>query len=174
MGTLGGNANKDKLIEREGCMINEKGALCITGVHKLGNLGSNALKDKYIKRDGHVIDDKGALCITGFHNIGKKGAKAYAKNCKAAAMDENHWHMCTSALCQSGTSIEWQGSHARMRHTCCDSEKSGLYGQKATQVALLGLHMCKKCHRTAKECKAASCVAPTCSNKSLTLSRHLH
>jgi len=103
MGDLGGNANKDKLIERDGYMINEKGALCITGFHKLGKLGSNALKDKHIKRDGHAIEDKGALCITGFHNIGKKGAKAYAKNCKAATMDENHSNMCTSALCQSGT-----------------------------------------------------------------------
>ena len=65
-----GNLNKDALIEKEGYMINEHGKRCITGFHKLGNLGGAANRDALIEQDGHMINEHGKRCITGFHNLG--------------------------------------------------------------------------------------------------------
>jgi len=39
LGKLGGAANKDALIEKEGYMINDRGQVCIAGFHVLGKLG---------------------------------------------------------------------------------------------------------------------------------------
>jgi hypothetical protein len=119
-----------------------------------------------------MFNEKGVPRITANHRAAQRGGAARATKSRAIAMDENRSHMCTSALCQSGASIAWQGRNFRMRHYCYDQERSGLKGQKTKSVAALGLHMCN--NSCGKECQEASCVAPACSNNSLVLCRHLH
>ena len=92
-------------------MVNDKGVPCITGYNNLGN----ATKAACIKREGN---DKGVPCITGCHNLGNKGAEAHAENARASALGEHHSHICTSALCQRGASIKWEGGLPRMYHHC--------------------------------------------------------
>jgi len=82
-----------------------------------------------------------------------------------------YMHLC---IMQRGASIKWEGEDVKMYHHCYDPERSGLAGQKPRQVKGLGLHVCKKCHRTATKCKQSSCLAPACSNNSLRLCKHLH
>ena len=159
-------------------MFNKKGVLCIAAYHKLSNVWGkvvgNASKDAFIEHEGYMFNDKAVLCSAAHSKLAKKGGATMAKISRATAMDENHSHICTSALCQSGASIRWERGKARMQHHCYHPERSGLEGQKPQQVQGLWLHVCKKCHRTAKKCTEASCVAPACSNNSLTLCKHLH
>jgi len=169
-GKLGDNATKDALIKHEGYMVNDQGVRCITGYKKLGN----ASKDAHIKRKGYVVNDQGVRCSTGYKKLGKKGGAAKAKISRATAMVEHHSHISISAICQRGASMKWEEGSVRMYHHCYDPERSGLAGQKPQQVRGLGLHVCKKCHRTAKKCNEASCLAPACSNKSLMLCEHFH
>ena len=169
-GVRNGNASKAAHIEREGHMINDKGVLCITGYHILGN----ATKAAHIKREGHMVNDKGVRCITGYQRISKKGNTAKGKIAIATTLGEHHLHICISAICQRGASIKCDGEDFRMYHHCYDPEPSGLAGQKPRQVKGLGLHVCKKCHKTAKQCKETICLAPACRNNSLKLCKHLH
>jgi len=147
-------------------MVNDKGVMCITGYKNLGDLASAASKNAHIKREGYMVNDMGERCITGHHNQGEEGARVPVrdKNSRATALGEYHSHICISAICQRGVSIKWKGGNVRMYHHCYDPEQSGLAGQKPRQVRGLGLHVCKKCHRTAQKCRETSCLAPACSN----------
>ena len=149
---------KDAIIKREGHMVNVEGVLCITEYHKLGNLRKDAL----VKREGHMVNDKGVLCITGYQKICKRANTARVEKCKAIALGEHHSQICMSAICQKGASITWEKGRPKIQHQCYDPEQSGLTGQKARKLKGLGLHVCKKCHRTAQECRGASCLASAC------------
>jgi hypothetical protein len=169
-GRVGGAANKDALIEKEGYMINERGQVCITGFHKLGNL----TRDARIEREGYMINKRGKKCITEAHDFGTLGGEVSAKKAAAKALDELHTHICISALCGRGVSVRWEKGYAVYAHHCYDPQLSGLEGQKPRQKKGLTLHMCKKCHRTAKECqKGAGCRA-TCNTTSRKSCQHLH
>jgi len=165
-----GNLRKDALIESGGYVVNDKSVLCIKGYNELGNLS----KDANIKRDGHMVNDKGVRCITKYHEMGNLGNTAKGKAHEANALGEHHSHICISAICQRGASIKWQDCYPILCHHCYDPQQSGLAGQKSRQVKGLKLHICKKCHRTAKECKGAGCLAPACRNNSLKSCQHLH
>jgi len=169
-GDLGGAATKAAFITHEGHMVNDKGVRCITGYHEL----SNSRKAALIKREGHMVNAKGVLRITGYHKLGEKGNMARGKKCNTIALGEHHLHICTSAICQSGASITWEKGFPKIQHHCCDPEQSGLTEQKARKVKVLGLHICKKCHRTAQECKGTCCLASSCRSNSLKLCQHLH
>ena len=189
-----GNLRKDALIESEGYMLNDQGKLCIKGYNDLGNLRKDALnmvnnkgewcikgyqdlgnltRDANIKRDGHMVDDKGVQCITKYHEMSNLAHAAKGKVHEANALGEHHSHECISAICQKGVSIKWRDGYPINCHHCYDSQQSGLAGQKPRQVKGLKLHLCKKCHRTAKECKGTGCLAPACRNYSLKSCQHL-
>jgi len=165
-----GAATKAAHIEREGHMINEHGKQCITGFHKLGNVNKAAL----IERDGYIRNDKGRLCIKGYRDIAIKGGAALAKICAAQALDEHHTHICISALCRRGVSVRWEKGYPVFEHLCYDPQLSGLEGQKPRQKKGLKLHMCKKCHRTAKECKKGAGCRATCNTTNRKSCQHLH
>ena len=152
-------------------MFNEHDKLCITGYHKLGNLSKAAL----IESEGYMFNKHDKLCITGYHKKAKLGGAALAKICAADALGEHHTHICISALCQRGASVKWEKGYPVVFHICYDPQQSGMAGQQPRQKKGLKLHVCKKCHRTAKGCKGgASCRAPACSNTSLKSCQHLH
>jgi len=168
-------ANKAAHIEREGHMVNDKRKLCVAGYHNLGGLGGAVSTTALIKRDCYMINDKGVRTSTAHNRLGKIGAEARDKIARATVLSEHHSHICISALCQSGASVKWEGQNVRLFHLCYDPEQSGLAGQKPRQVKGLGLHVCKKCHKTARKCKETSCLAPaTHNNNSLMLCKHLH
>jgi len=123
---------------------------------------------------GYMVNDQGVRTSAAHTRLSKKGAAARSNSARATALGEHHSHICISAIFQRGASIKWKGEIVRMYHYCYDPERSGLAGQKPQQVKGLGLRVCKKCHRTAKKCKEASCLAPACSNNSLILCKHLH
>jgi len=200
-GNLGGAACKDALIESGGYMVNDKGVRCIKGYNNLGNLRKDALmvsggymvnehgvrciqgyhdlgnssKDALIESSGYILNDKGEWCIQGYHDLGNLGGAAKAKIHEANALGEHHTRICISALCQRGASVKWENGYAILLHHCYDPQQSGLAGQQPRQKKGLKLHVCKKCHRTAKECKGgAGCRAPACSNTSLKSCQHLH
>jgi len=170
LGNLGGAARKHALLESGGHMVNDKGVWCIKGYNDLGN----STKDANIKRDVHMVNNKGMRCITKYHEMGNLGNTAKGKVHEANALSEHHSHICISAICQRGASIRWQDDYPQICHLCYDPAKSGLAGQTARQVKGLKLHICKKCHRTARECKGAGCLAPACRNNSLKSYQHLH
>jgi len=100
---------------------------------------------------------------------------ALTKICAADALGEHHTHICISALCQRGTSVMWEKGYPVNVHLCYDPQRSGLAGQRLRQKKGLKLHVCKKCHRRAKDCMGgASCRAPACSNTSRKSCQHLH
>jgi len=167
-------ANKAAHIEREGHMVNDKRKLCVAGYHNLGGLGGAVSTTALIKRDCYMINDKGVRTSTAHNRLGKIGAEARDKIARATVLSEHHSHICISALCQSGASVKWEGQNVRLFHLCYDPEQSGLAGQKPRQVKGLGLHVCKKCHKTARKCKETSCLAPATHNNSLMLCKHLH
>ena len=169
-----GDATKKAHIKRKGYMVNDKGTRCITGYHNLGYLGGAGAKDKYIQREGYMVNDKGTRCSTAYQRLSKKGVEAKAKISAATAMGEHHSHICISAIRQRGASIKWEDGLVRMYHHCYYPEQSGLVGQKPRQVRGLGLHVCKNCHRTARECNEASFLVSACSSNSLKLCEHLH
>jgi len=152
-GNLGGAATKAASIEREGHMVSDKGKLCITGYHNLGGLGGAVSTAALIKRDGYMINDKGVRTSAAHNRLGEIGVEARDKIARASAMSEHHSHICISTLCQRGASINWEGQNVRLFHLCYDPEQSGLAGQKPQQVRGLGLHVCKKCHRTARSAR---------------------
>ena len=174
LGNLGVAARKDALVESEGHMVNEHGVRCITGYHKLGNLGGAGRKDALVESDGHMVNDKGVLCSIGYDELGILGSNAHRKVYEANALSEHHSHICISAICQRGASIKWENGYPVIFHHCYDPQQSGLAGQKPRQKKGLKLHICKKCHRTAKECKGAGCLAPACRNNSLKSCQHFH
>jgi len=177
-GAVGGAANKDALIEKEGYMINERGQVCITGFHKLGNLSRDALiekegyminergqvcitgfhklgnltRDARIEREGYMINKRGKKCITEAHDCGNLGGEASAKKAAAKALDELHTHICISALCGRGVSVRWENGYAVFQHHCYDPQLSGLEGQQPRQKKGLKIQLCKKCHRTLHSC----------------------
>jgi len=170
-GDLGSAARKATLIESEGYMVNDKGVMCCTGYHNLGNLRKDAL----VESDGHMVNDKGVVCSTGYHKLGNLSGVAQAKTLAVTALGEHHTHVCISALCQRGASVKWENGCAILVHHCYDPQQSGVAGQPPRQKKGLKLHVCKKCHRTAKDCKGgAACRAPACSNTSLKSCQHLH
>jgi len=196
-----GNLNKATLIESEGYMFNEQDKLCITGYHKLGNLTKAALiesegymlneQDKLcikgyndlgnlakglpIESGAYIFNEQDKLCITGYHELGTLGGAAHTKIHAAAALGEHHTHVCISALCHRGASVKWEKGYPVGFHLCYDPQQSGLAGQPPRQKKGLKLHMCKKCHRTAQNCKGgASCRAPACSHTSRKSCQHLH
>jgi len=69
-GRVGGAANRDALIEKEGYMINDRGQEVIAGFHELGKLGGAANRDALIEKEGYMINDGGKEVITGFHKLG--------------------------------------------------------------------------------------------------------
>jgi len=146
-------ANKAAHIEREGHMVNDKRKLCVAGYHNLGGLGGAMSTTALIKRDCYMINDKGVRTSTAHNRLGKIGAEARDKIARATVLSEHHSHICISALCQSGASVKWEGQNVRLFHLCYDPEQSGLAGQKPQQVRGLGLHVCKKCHRTARSAR---------------------
>jgi len=169
-----GNLCKDALIKSEGHMVNEQGVRCITGYHKLGSLGGTAYKDAFIKREGHMVNAKGVRCITGYKKLSKKDNTARGEKYNALALSEHHSHICISAICERGASITWEKGCPKIQHHCYDPEQSKLTGQEARKLKGLLLHVCKKCHRTAQECKGTSCLASACRSNNLKLCQHLH
>jgi len=165
-----GNLSRDALIEKEGYMINEHGQVCITGFHELGNLAKAA----HIERGGHMINKRGKECITGFHELGNLGGAAQAQIHAAKALDEHHTHICISALCRRGASVSWQKGYPVYAHRCYDPQLSGMEGQKPKQQRGLKLHMCKKCHRTAKDCEGGDRCRVTCNTTNHKSCQHLH
>ena len=161
LGKLGGAATKAALIESEGYMFNEHDKLCITGYHKLGKLGGKlggaATKAALIESEGYMFNEHDKL----YHERAKLGGAGLAQICAADALGEHHTHICISALCQRGASVMWEKGYPVVVHLCYDPQQSGLAGQRLRQKKGLKLHVCKKCHRTAKDCKGgASCRAP--------------
>jgi len=152
------------------CISIDKGVWCIKGYNDLGNLSKDAL----IQRDGHMVNDKGVRCITKYHEMANLGNTAKGKVHEANALGEHHSHVCISAICQRGASIKWQNGYPIICHHSYDPQQSGLAGQKARQLKGLKWRICKKCDRTAKECKGAGCLAPACRNNSLKSCQHLH
>jgi len=169
-----GNLNKAALIESEGYMLNKHDKLCITGFHKLGELGGAASKAALAESDGYALNDKGKLCIQGYMDLGSSGGVAGAKISAAKALDEHHTHICISALCQRGVSVRWEKGYPVFEHRCYDPQLSGLKGQQPRQKKGLKLTMCKKCHRTAKECKGGAGCRATCNTTNHKLCQHLH
>jgi len=149
LGSLGGVATKAALIERGGHMINKRGKECITGYHEMGNVSKVAR----IERGGHMVNKHGKECITAFHDMGNLAGAANVKIRAAKALDEHHTHICISALCRRGVSVRWEKGYPVYGHHCYDPQLSGMEGQKPKQKKGLTLQMCKKCHRTAKDCE---------------------
>jgi hypothetical protein len=165
-----GDSRKAQLVESGGYAFNDKGKLCIQGYMSLGA----ASKAKLVESSGYTFNDKGQLCIKGYVDMAIKGGAALGKICAAKALDEHHTHICISALCRRGASVKWEQGYPVVFHLCHDPQLSGLEGQKPRQKKGLKLHMCKKCHRTAKECqKGAGCRA-TCNTTSRKSCQHLH
>jgi len=121
-----------------------------------------------------MVNDKGEWCIKGYYDLSNLGNTAKGKVHEANALGEHHSRICISAICQRGASIKWQNGYPTIFHHCYDPQQSGLAGQKARQKKGLKLHICKKCHRTAKECKGAGCLALACRNNSIKSCQHLH
>jgi len=165
-----GNLTKDALIEKEGYMINKRGQECIAGYNRLGNV----TKAAHIEREGYTINEHGKQCITGLRNIGILGGAAAAKIHTAKALDEHHTHICISALCRRGVSVRWENGYAVYEHRCCDPQLSGMEGQKPKQKKGLTLQMCKKCHRTARECKGGGRCRAKCITTDHKWCQHLH
>jgi len=150
-----------------------KGARCVRN----GNMGGAARKDALIESGGYIMmfNEHDKLRITGYHEMAILGGAALAKICAADALGEHHTHICISALCQRGASVRWEKGYPVVFHLFYDPQQSGLAGQPPRQKKGLKLHVCKKFHRTAKECKGgAGCRAPACSNTSLKSYQHLH
>jgi len=164
-----GNLTKDALIEKEGYMINERGQVCIAGYSRLANL----TRDARIEREGHMINERGKKCITEAHDFGILGGEARAKKYAAKALDPLHTHICMSALCGRGVSVKWEKGYAKCEHLCYDPQLSGLEGQQPRPKKGLTNQLCKKCHRTAKECKGGVRCRTTCKTKGKSC-QHLH
>jgi len=165
-----GRSNRDALIEKEGYMINERGQVCITGFSKLGNLSKAA----HIETGGYMINKRGKECITGLYDIGTLGCEATSKISAAKALDEQHTHICISVLCRRGASVHWSLGYPSYQHHCYDPQLSGIRGQKPKQKRGLKLHMCKKCHRTAKHCEGGDRCRVTCNTTNGKSCQHLH
>jgi len=169
-GNLGGAARKDAFIESGGYMLNDQSKRCVKGYNDMGNLRKDAL----IKSGGYMLNDQGKRCITKYHEMSNLGNMVKGKIHEANAMGEHHLHICISAICKRGASIKWRNGDPKIVHLCCDQQQSGLAGQQARKVTGLKLHICKKCHRSAKECKGAGCMAPACRNNRPKSCQHLH
>jgi len=128
-----------------------------------GNLGGTANKAAHIETEGYIINEHGKQCITGLRDISIMGG-----------LDELHTHICISALCRRGVSVRWEKGYAVYGHRCCDPQLSGMEGQKIKQKKGLTLQMCKKCHRTAKECKRGDRCWATCNTTNRKSCQHLH
>jgi len=170
LGNLGGVAHKDALIESNDHMVNDKGERCIKGYQDLGNLRKDAL----IERQGHMANAKGKWVITGYSKLAKKGNTTKAAKHDAIALGEHHSRICISAICKRGASIYWEKGYPKIHHHYHDPEKSKLAGQKARREKGLLLHVCKKCHRTAKQCNGTSWLASACRSNNLKICQHLH
>jgi len=170
LGNLGGAARKAELIESDGYILNDKGKWCIQGYHDQGN----SREAEKIESGGYILKDKGEWCIQGYQDLGNLGAAARVKKYAADALDEHHTHICISALCQRGASVKWENGYPVVVHCCYDPQQSGLAGQPPRQKKGLKLHVCKKCHRTAQECKGGAGCRATCSNTNLKSCQHLH
>ena len=133
----------------------------------------NLSKDALIESDGYMVNNKDMLCIKGYHDMGKLSSTAQGKVHKTNALGEHHTRICISAMCQRGASISRQKGYPVIFHHCYDPQQSGLAGQPARSKEGLKLHVCKKCYRTAKECKGTGCLAP-CRNSRLKSCQHLH
>jgi len=151
-------------------MVNKHGKECITGYHELGNVTKAAL----IEREGYTTNEHGKQCITGLRDISILGGVATAKIHTAKALDEHHTHIYISALCRRGVSVRWEKGYAVYGHSCYDPQLSGMEGQKAKQKKGLTLQMCKKCHRTANECKGGDRCRATCNTTNRKSCQHLH
>jgi len=150
-------------------LINERGQVCIAGYSRLSNLA----RDAKIEREGHMINKRGMKCITEAHDSGTLGGEARAKKCAAKALDPLHTHICISALCGRGVSVRWEKGYAKCEHLCYDPQLSGLEGQQPRPKKGLKIQLCKKCHRTAKECKGGFRCRTTCKTKGKSC-QHLH
>jgi len=139
-----------------------------------GNLGGAATKAAHIERGGHMINKHGKECITGLRDVGILGGVASREIHMAKALDEHHTHICISALCRRGVSVRWEKGRAVYAHHCYDPQLSGMEGQKAKQKKGLTLQMCKKCHRTANECKGGDRCRATCNTTNRKSCQHLH
>jgi len=140
-----------------------------------GDLGGAATKAALIESEGYMFNKHDKLCITEYHKKAKLGGAALAKIFVADALGEHHTRICISALCQRGASVKWEKAYPVVVHLCYDPQQSGVAGQPPRQKKGLKLHVCKKCQRTAKDCKGgAGCRALACSNTSLKSCQHLH
>jgi len=139
--------------------------------HKLGNLNKAAL----IEREGYMINEHGKQCITGFHKLGaaSTGPAVMCKLRAAKALDEHHTHICISALCHRGASVKWENGFQIFVHHCYEPKLSGLEGQQTRQKKGLKLHICKKYHRTAKECQDGARCRATCHTTNRKSCQHL-
>ena len=176
LGDSGGAARKGQLVESGGYTLNDKGKLCIQGYQELGDLGGAARKGQLVESGGYALNEKGKLCIQGYMDLGNlsTGGAAHAKISAAKALDEHHTHICISALCHRGASVRWEKGCPVFEHHCYDPQLSGLEGQQPRQKKGLKLTMCKKCHRTAKECKGGAGCRATCNTTNHKLCQHLH
>jgi len=140
----------------------------------MGDLGGAVSKAKLVESDGYTLNDQSKLYIQGYRDLGSAGGVAKAKISAAKALDEHHTHICISVLCQRGVSVRWEKGYPVFEHRCYDPQLSGLEGQKPRQKKGLKLHMCKKCHRTAQECKRGAGCKATCNTTNRKLCQHLH
>jgi len=140
----------------------------------------NVRKAQLAESGGYTRNDKGKLCIQGYMDFGSMGGAvstgpaAHAKICAAKALDGHHTHICISALCHMGAAVSWEKGYPVFGHLCYDPQLSGLEGQQSRQKKGLKLHMCKKCHRTAQECKGGAGCWATCNTTNRKSCQHLH
>jgi len=151
-------------------VINEHGKECITGYNRLGNLS----KPAHIEKEDHIINKRGKKFITGFYDLGTLGGEATSKISAAKALDEQHTHICISALCRRGASVHWSLGYSSYQHHYYDPQLSGMEEQKPKQKRGLKLHKCKKCHRTAQHCEGGDRCRVTRNITNGKSCQHLH
>jgi len=103
-----------------------------------------ANRDKLIETGGYMFNKRGHEVITGFLDVGTLGGQATSKIMATKALDEQHTHICISALCRRGASVHWSNGYSNYQHHCYDPELSGIEGQQPKQKRGLKVHMCKK------------------------------
>jgi len=121
-----------------------------------------------------MVNQHGKECITECHIMGKLAGATNLKNFAAKALDEHHTHICIFALCRRGVSVGWQKGYPVYAHHCYDPQLSEIAGQKPKQKKGLTLQLCKKCHRTAKDCEGGDHCRVTCNTTNRKLCQHLH
>jgi len=150
LGNLGGAATKAALIESGGYMFNEQDKLRFTGYHKLGNLAKATL-----------IESGGATCSTSRTYCASQGTTSWAlwaplrtEKFTRPLQWESIIHLSASLLYatrvrqSNGSRVTLWFSTVAMIHSNQDWQDS-----RRDKTKGLKLHVCKKCHRTAQNCK---------------------